>query len=1323
MSKLVRVLFATALLAVALGSSNALAACISGGQVSNFADCIATDKGAGDCLLAWSVDNDGAGNPPLDDGVPTGKVVCADGDPCDGDGHVNGRCTFHVGACVNAGGSCSALSLTTFDLGKPSQKDIDKKSAKEPYFVYNRRALVTAVDAILGGSEACTDPNLEIVVPLKSKGGTCSGAIDKKCASDQDCDLDEGYCVFAYSKNKATIKAEVSDAGGDGDGDSLKFTCLPAAPASPGQCTEVFQVTNSSDLIGGPLAQGRVNDWMLRNNDIRVLVRDVGRQFSFMRTFGGTILDADLTRANPADDRDSFMGMQPMVHIAATQNTQNISVLNDGTDCTPGILSTSGPDDLFDVLSPDVAIFAAGNTLSVPPDAIGINLPLNLTTEYRIRPDKPYVEIDTTFENTGGTDLDIYVGDYINGGGQLENFGPGVGFGDPLLRKGGNGTTSPGGAPQGLDFLGFQGAGDADGVAYGLVLPEAPSDATNERGTYYTGAFTQSGVSAWVHNSDLVTVLNSSPINKPTPPFAVPAGGTNTIRRWFVVGKTINDVTKAREELFGYKIGVVQGVVTSNGAPVKDAHIVALRNDIPGNRCGGSPLPCRNVFSATTTDEFGFYRMWLPNGDYDVQVRGPGIPYEASAATPTPHPLSAKGGKTIALNLDLPTTGGLHVVIKDQNGDPIAGKVSIVGFEAAPDPLNIDSIAGFIDAIGRRFGYETQDKGEFTPGIVKAIFADQTGDTGTVPLEPGSYHVVVSHGAEYDVYDQAITITAGATTTINPATIHQVVDTTGFVAIDTHVHMLESPDSEVTDVNRIVSEMAEGVDFFTPTDHDHVHDLTGTIAAMGVTGLIATAPSEEITTFNFGHFNVWPLTVNGSSITGGALDWGRAPSSPGLGFVGDTNYDLSPTELFGSFNPATHVIQINHFNSGTLGHFNSLGIDAQAIPPISSNRVYRCTGGDRTGLPCQALLCLGGTNDGNTCSTNADCPGGDKCNTPPVGRGCPGGSCVDQPDNLGSFIRQDPAISNLYGDNYTTLEIWIEQSRSQTNLALHDNLADWAGLLNQGDFKSGTADSDTHVRTNVPAGGPRTYVASATDDPGSIDPAALAQAVIDGRAIGSGGLFMRVELEGDGGATASAALGDPRTVPATLGSGNVNIHVEAPPWAQFDRIEIYANSNPSCKSEFTFMGILNPSKCDVTPLVTLNKGTNFTVNTVTGVSGSGQRLVADVSQPLTITADTWVIAVARGTDGVSKPLFPVNPTDLPARQCLGGPKELETCTNNAQCTFLGTCANMTLAQLTDSGVSPPWNLSENGQLAMAFSNPLFFDRQNDGFCNGGTACP
>jgi len=73
--------------------------------------------------------------------------------------------------------------------------------------------------------------------------------------------------------------------------------------------------------------------------------------------------------------------------------------------------------------------------------------------------------------------------------------------------------------------------------------------------------------------------------------------------------------------------------------------------------------------------------------------------------------------------------------------------------------------------------------------------------------------------------------------------------------------------------------------------------------------------------------------------------------------------------------------------------------------------------------------------------------------------------------------------------------------------------------------------------------------------------------------------------------------------------------------------------------------------------------------------------------------------VARGTDGVSKPLFPVNPSDI------------------------RESTNKTLAALTDNGAAPPWNLGEDGQLSMAFSNPLFFDFEDDGLCHGGTACP
>jgi hypothetical protein len=251
-------------------------------------------------------------------------------------------------------------------------------------------------------------------------------------------------------------------------------------------------------------------------------------------------------------------------------------------------------------------------------------------------------------------------------------------------------------------------------------------------------------------------------------------------------------------------------------------------------------------------------------------------------------------------------------------------------------------------------------------------------------------------------------------------------------------------------------------------------------------------------------------------------------------------------------------------------------------------------------------------------------------------------------------------------------------------------------LLNQGRFKTGVADSDTHTKVIVQAGGPRTYVASPAANPGAIVPADLAMRVNEGRAIGSGGLFMTVELVGDAAATASHAIGDPLTVPAAAGAlaNSIDIHVESPTWAEFDTIDVYINSVPTCVTGITFLGVAD-RECDVTPTTTIT----FPVPTPSAGFMGGQRLVHDVSIPLTVTQDSWVIVVARGTDGVSHPLFPVNPQDLQ------------------------TAGNLTLAGLTDSGSSPPWNLGQSGQLAMAFSNPLFFDVAPLGVCHGGATCP
>ena len=74
-----------------------------------------------------------------------------------------------------------------------------------------------------------------------------------------------------------------------------------------------------------------------------------------------------------------------------------------------------------------------------------------------------------------------------------------------------------------------------------------------------------------------------------------------------------------------------------------------------------------------------------------------------------------------------------------------------------------------------------------------------------------------------------------------------------------------------------------------------------------------------------------------------------------------------------------------------------------------------------------------------------------------------------------------------------------------------------------------------------------------------------------------------------------------------------------------------------------------------------------------------------------VSEDTWVVAMASGSDGISEPLFPVLPASLNQN------------------------TNTTLADLTDG------NLGEGGTPAFAFTNPVFIDVDGDGWTAPGVA--
>jgi hypothetical protein len=411
-------------------------------------------------------------------------------------------------------------------------------------------------------------------------------------------------------------------------------------------------------------------------------------------------------------------------------------------------------------------------------------------------------------------------------------------------------------------------------------------------------------------------------------------------------------------------------------------------------------------------------------------------------------------------------------------------------------------------------------------------------------------------------------------------------------------------------------------------------------------------------------------------VNGGAVDHGGAVATAGEDFpIPYMNYSETPADIVALAKnmpqPGATTVQINHIHS----HFgldggSGLAIDTGVEPPQS-------------GVPAAAR-------------------------------------------------RLDPLVSNFFTDTIDALEIWIGDNRTQMRdnfLGLlpagrGGNIADWFNLINQGIVRTGIADSDTHNRIINVAGFPRSMVASTSDDAGSQSASALSTNVNAGRVMGTNGPMVRVTAfagsTGESGgldtgrctgvvdctsvedcppctSDAQCGVGEtctalPTTIETTDGVVEIRVDVQSPAWAEFDTIEFYINTTTTRRTLTdieTGAGAIDLRRYSITPDVVHVKDTDFTVDTE-AVNGS-TRLVAETELNLNgLTEDTWVVVLVKGTDNVSKPLFPVLPNSI-----------------------LGAGTNDTVADLLDG------NLNEEGITALAFTNPIFIDVNGGGWSAPG----
>jgi hypothetical protein len=950
------------------------------------------------------------------------------------------------------------------------------------------------------------------------------------------------------------------------------------AYAPPGKA-RLFRMGEGDLLTGGPLVHNRAGDYRLENGAAIFVVQDVAqRDLYSVGGFGGNLIDAVL-KSDPT--ADNFLEFQAMLNIETVVNAQTATILNDGQNGLAAVLETCGPDDLLDFVNPSSQLL--GTPFTFPAGTNDTNQPIEGCTRYTLEPGfDAFVTVETEVFNTGAAPLRLFVGDWMNGGGELEQWvTPGGGLGAALFDQ--------------LDTLAFVGFGENTGVDYQYVSLPLPPPLDNRPSNF----FSTSGVTVILHHISILDALLGA-----QSPFLIGAGQSRSYRRVFGVGNgSGSNAIDLADRLRGGTSGQLSGCVSVAGEPSEGAKVSVVTRDAAGavqdvvNSFRTAAGPCPN-FSGTLPV--------LPAGSplsYAAAAAREGSPYENGTGDPEPvfKPLAVDPNVPASVEFDLPAPGRLCVAVFDESGAPLPARVTVVGFDPSPEP----KIPGF-----SLLGFSGEDLGLFNDvsddepfGIVVAAYADASGQVA-FDVEPGDYGVAVSRGTEYSLFTTDVSVAPGPCAGEIQARLTRVIDSPGFVSSDFHVHGIRSADSRITDRKRVLAFAAEGIENPVMTDH-HVHtDLRPAIAAMGLSGFLTATIGEEITTFDYGHFNGYPYAIDPTRPSGGSTDWANPPAAfpqpaPGADFPSLGSYNQTPQEILVSARTqptatAATTVQINHIGS----HFDPLRIDTGRVPPAS----------------------------------------------PPF-------------DPLRGERRLSLFPPNLFA-HFPALELWNGYDRNQQlEEFLDDRIGIWFNHLNQGLLTTAIADTDTHRFVNLRTAGARSWTASPSDAPWEIDPADVAGSVDAGRAVGGQGLYVQTRLLTSEGAadltwSGSTEIGDD--------DGNVvlEIHVQSPSWAQWDEVRVYANAD-SVPTTTRRVGTQNfntlfraaapqahlvEGDCD--PATKGDGDFDVTeVADVNGVAGAG-RLEATLSVPFSVAEDTWFAVLVSGRDGFCEPMFPVYPADL-----------------------------------------------------------------------------